>query len=259
MPGQGHGHGNGNFADVVRGVQNRGTTADARSVNDLLDRAWAERAGNANAAPPSQAEIAEVQTLLDNPALSDQFSPELRENLQSFVAGNAPPAQPTASFTAVADICLGWLGALATGTPGERWPIFVALLGSSACLYSAGMVWNDFFDIEQDRRERPFRPLPSGRITRRAAARLAAVLQFVGLAFAVAAGALESARRGAGGGTPRRAGRARSCARTTRARSGRTRRSRGGIPASLVEAASTTRITRTTHGSRANKPAAPHS
>jgi 4-hydroxybenzoate polyprenyltransferase len=91
-------------------------------------------------------------------------------------------------FTAAADICLGWLGALATGTPGARWPAFVALLAGSACLYSAGMVWNDFFDLEQDRRERPFRPLPSGRIARRSAALLGAALLTVGVLLAGLAG-----------------------------------------------------------------------
>src|SRR6516165_5639238 len=70
-------------------------------------------------------------------------------------------------FTALADICLG---ALAAGALPDRWPAFVCLLFASACLYSAGMVWNDFFDYDQDYRERPFRPLPSGKISRRMAA-----------------------------------------------------------------------------------------
>src|SRR5947208_9514410 len=73
-------------------------------------------------------------------------------------------------FTAFADIGLGWLGTLALGAGTAGWPGFVLLLAASGCLYSAGMVWNDFFDVEQDRRERPFRPLPSGRISRRHAA-----------------------------------------------------------------------------------------
>src|SRR5262245_28722487 len=64
-------------------------------------------------------------------------------------------------FTALADIALG---ALVTAALPAHWPAFVLLLLASACLYSAGMVWNDYFDLEQDRRERPFRPLPSGRI-----------------------------------------------------------------------------------------------
>ena len=65
-------------------------------------------------------------------------------------------------FTAFADILLG---ALATGGVGEHRYEVAFLLLASGCLYCGGMVWNDFFDIEQDRRERPFRPLPSGRIS----------------------------------------------------------------------------------------------
>jgi len=91
-------------------------------------------------------------------------------------------------FTALADICLGWLVALASGTPGTRWPSFVLLMCASASLYSAGMVWNDFFDVEQDRRERPFRPLPSGRVSQRKAALLATALLVAGLGFAAVDG-----------------------------------------------------------------------
>jgi 4-hydroxybenzoate polyprenyltransferase len=91
-------------------------------------------------------------------------------------------------FTAIADICLGWLGALALGTPPSRWPSFLLLVGASSLLYSAGMVWNDFFDIEQDRRERPFRPLPSGRILRRSAASLGVALLAGGSLLATLAG-----------------------------------------------------------------------
>ena len=88
-------------------------------------------------------------------------------------------------FTALADIALG---ALATHALPERWLPFVFLLLTSACLYSAGMVWNDVFDIEQDRRERPFRPLPSGRIARSTAVRLGLFLLVAGVGFAAAAG-----------------------------------------------------------------------
>jgi 4-hydroxybenzoate polyprenyltransferase len=52
------------------------------------------------------------------------------------------------------------------------------------------MVWNDLFDVEQDRRERPFRPLPSGRISRRNAAGLGSVLLCLGWLCAWVAGAL---------------------------------------------------------------------
>ncbi|MGC1931092.1 MAG: UbiA family prenyltransferase [Candidatus Nitrosopolaris sp.] len=41
------------------------------------------------------------------------------------------------------------------------------LMLSSALLYISGIVFNDYFDIEVDRKERPFRPLVSGIITRK--------------------------------------------------------------------------------------------
>src|SRR3954454_561143 len=92
--------------------------------------------------------------------------------------------------TALADICLG---ALATQSLPGRWLPFVLLLLASACLYSGGMVWNDFFDLEQDRRERPFRPLPSGDITPRQAGLCGTALLGAGVLFALVAGALLAA------------------------------------------------------------------
>jgi 4-hydroxybenzoate polyprenyltransferase len=49
-------------------------------------------------------------------------------------------------------------------------------------------VWNDYFDIDQDRRERPFRPIPSGRVPLGAAARLGTALLVLGLLFAALSG-----------------------------------------------------------------------
>jgi 4-hydroxybenzoate polyprenyltransferase len=91
-------------------------------------------------------------------------------------------------FTAMADIALGWLCAVATGTPAARWPSFLLLMAASVCLYSAGMIWNDFFDVEQDQRERPFRPIPSGRISRRDAGILGALALLAGVGCAWQAG-----------------------------------------------------------------------
>jgi 4-hydroxybenzoate polyprenyltransferase len=94
-------------------------------------------------------------------------------------------------FTALADI---GLGLLTTATLGQApatarwWLAGGCLLAASACLYSAGMVWNDWFDLEQDRRERPFRPLPSQRISTISAARLGGALVVAGLALAALAG-----------------------------------------------------------------------
>lgn len=71
-------------------------------------------------------------------------------------------------FTALADIGVGAFAANGV-SPAADWLAYAALGVASACLYSAGMVWNDYFDLEQDRRERPFRPLPSGRVSSAAA------------------------------------------------------------------------------------------
>ncbi len=89
-------------------------------------------------------------------------------------------------FTAMADIFLGFLF---THAALEPWPQFVLLLAASSLLYSAGMALNDLFDREQDARERPERPIPSGRISPRQAALVGWTL----LAGGVALGWLVSA------------------------------------------------------------------
>src|SRR5262245_21650704 len=87
-------------------------------------------------------------------------------------------------FTAFADILLGTLatGALLT-KPLESGLVILA----SGCLYCAGMVWNDYFDLEVDKKERPFRPLPSGKISTSMAALLGTTLLVSGVGIAAAA------------------------------------------------------------------------
>jgi hypothetical protein len=88
-------------------------------------------------------------------------------------------------FTAMADI---GLAALATDLPlPERLIPFACVLLATVALYWSGMVFNDYFDIEQDKRERPHRPLASGRIPTGTAFRLAALLMAIGLLFAALA------------------------------------------------------------------------
>ncbi len=93
-------------------------------------------------------------------------------------------------FTALADIAVGGLAAWALAPELNFWTwwAFACLLAASACLYAAGMVWNDYFDIEQDRKERPFRPLPSGRVTPRAALQIGSGLLAAGVILAALAG-----------------------------------------------------------------------
>jgi hypothetical protein len=64
-------------------------------------------------------------------------------------------------FTAMADIVLGYIVMLGSGA---RFGPFICLLVASTLLYWAGMIFNDYFDLAEDRRDRPGRPLPSGRV-----------------------------------------------------------------------------------------------
>jgi 4-hydroxybenzoate polyprenyltransferase len=61
------------------------------------------------------------------------------------------------------------------------------LILSSALLYISGIVFNDYFDIEVDRQERPFRPLASGKVTKQKAFTIAAAAMITAnfLAFTV--------------------------------------------------------------------------
>lgn len=94
-------------------------------------------------------------------------------------------ARVPAVFTALADIFAGYL---LTHTEWEPYPRFLSLVGASACLYLSGMVFNDVFDLKQDREERPSRPIPSGAIGLRQAVIFGAVLMACGLGLSLAAG-----------------------------------------------------------------------
>ena len=90
-------------------------------------------------------------------------------------------------FTAIADVTMGFLFVHGTLRP---WPVFLSLAAASSLLYTAGMVLNDVGDVEQDRQERPHRPLPAGRITLAAARRLGWVLLISGTLCGSLAGLL---------------------------------------------------------------------
>lgn len=78
-------------------------------------------------------------------------------------------------FTSGADSLAGWLiggGALAA------WPQWLPVVLASMVLYAAGIALNDVFDLDLDRAERPFRPIPSGAVGVRFATGLS-VLGFV--------------------------------------------------------------------------------
>ena len=94
-----------------------------------------------------------------------------------------------AVFTAMADILLGFLF---THAGLEPWPNFALLLAASCALYLSGMVLNDYFDRHVDARERPERPIPSGRIS----SGTASTLGFAMLAAGVLLGLLATLASG---------------------------------------------------------------
>ena len=61
-------------------------------------------------------------------------------------------------------------------------------------LYASGTALNDVFDFEIDRAERPNRPLPSGRVSRRAAAWLGGLGLAIGPALACTSGSVGKRR-----------------------------------------------------------------
>ena len=88
-------------------------------------------------------------------------------------------------FTVLADVAAAFL--LVAGGP-MPWPRFVAVLIAGVALYWMGMILNDVHDVEIDRRERPHRPLPSGRVSVGAAKAAAWGLSLVAFAAAFVAG-----------------------------------------------------------------------
>ncbi|MFE0804901.1 SCO3242 family prenyltransferase [Streptomyces sp. NPDC058812] len=88
-----------------------------------------------------------------------------------------------ALFTVPGDALAG--AAAAGARPGPR---TLLAIGSSLCLYEAGMALNDWADRAEDAVERPHRPLPSGRVRPAAALTAACGLTGVGLLLAARAG-----------------------------------------------------------------------
>ena len=66
-------------------------------------------------------------------------------------------------FTAASNVIAGFLLVRHKWEPTEA---LALLIGSSACLYLAGMVLNDVYDAARDAVERPERPIPAGHIDR---------------------------------------------------------------------------------------------
>jgi hypothetical protein len=87
-------------------------------------------------------------------------------------------------FTAFANVAAGVFLARGGRIELQDWLVVAA----SGCLYTAGMVWNDYCDRHVDAQERPDRPIPSGEVSPKAAAALGVVLFALGLALAACHG-----------------------------------------------------------------------
>ncbi|MFZ0358715.1 MAG: UbiA family prenyltransferase, partial [Nitrososphaeraceae archaeon] len=62
---------------------------------------------------------------------------------------------------------------------------FLLLVTISVLLYCVGIVLNDLYDFDIDKKERPNRPLPSGKISRRSAIVLVAIFSTIALILSV--------------------------------------------------------------------------
>lgn len=94
--------------------------------------------------------------------------------------------RPANIVTAISDIVAGVAiaGVLSSGLSSIQISDFVYLVLSTIGLYGGGIVFNDIFDFEIDKIERPERPIPSGKVTYRQAVFLGSILLLFGVGFA---------------------------------------------------------------------------
>lgn len=118
-----------------------------------------------------------------NPSPSTSPSPNPSPRARTATRAWAELLRLPALFTLPGDALAG---AASTGTRPN--PRTLLAIGSSLCLYEAGMALNDWADQAEDTVERPHRPLPSGRIRPAAAFAAAGALTAAGLALAARAG-----------------------------------------------------------------------
>ncbi|MDN3585959.1 UbiA-like protein EboC [Pedobacter aquatilis] len=93
--------------------------------------------------------------------------------------------RPANIVTSVADILAGIaISGVLINNGTIPWLAIICLCLSTACLYAGGIVFNDVFDAELDKIERPERAIPSGIISLTNATILGAALMISGIALA---------------------------------------------------------------------------
>ena len=102
------------------------------------------------------------------------------------------PGDPIAGFllASLADLLRGTFVVISFRPPEKQGNLLTILCCALASLflYMAGLITNDLFDLEEDRGERPARPLPSGRIRSQTAVIVAVVFFALGIISAALAG-----------------------------------------------------------------------
>jgi len=92
-------------------------------------------------------------------------------------------------LTVPGDAICGFLLAQSAGLSANRPYLRMALAAAvSLLIYAAGLLWNDWFDLPEDLRQRPGRPLPSGRVRTGQVALAANVLVAAAISIAAVAG-----------------------------------------------------------------------
>ena len=94
-------------------------------------------------------------------------------------------------LTVPGDPIAGYVLAGGVFAAGQRLNVLLCA-GASLLVYCAGLILNDVFDLDEDRRRRPERPLPAGEIRPITAAIVAVVLLAGGYGLACLAGTLAS-------------------------------------------------------------------
>ncbi len=90
-------------------------------------------------------------------------------------------------FTVPGDVVAGFLLARPSAGAGELLSLAL-LIAPSLCLYAAGLVLNDWWDIDRDRIERPERPLASGQVAPSMALAVSIILMLLALCLAAVVG-----------------------------------------------------------------------
>ncbi len=97
----------------------------------------------------------------------------------SRITGYLRLMRPANIITAITDILAGIT--IAASLVNVAWGNIILLIISTTGLYGGGVVLNDVFDAELDKKERPERPIPSGLISKKSVTIFGITLLLIGI------------------------------------------------------------------------------